>query len=107
MQLDIPRACDVNVSLQRRLHEDMDTCAFTARERVVATRPPAGESTAPYYERRAGEQQLEGWRDPPMGQKAIEGISKWAVVLVLAVAFAVFAYLHGKWEVFQMFCFWC
>lgn len=106
MQLDIPRACDVNVSLQRRLHEDMDTCAFTARERVVTTRPPSGESTAPYPDRRA-EHQLEQWHDPPLGQKAMEGISKWAAVLVLAVAFAVFAYLYGKWEVFKTLCFWC
>ena len=97
MQLEIPRACDVNVSLQRRLDDDMDTCAFTARERGPAAQHVpehrAGATTAPYYEHRGpGPMSSEEWQQP----QPPEGIPTWAVVLALAVALAAVAYLNKK-----------
>ena len=108
MQLDIPRACDVNVSLQRRLHEDMDTCAFTARERVVDA-APAIASSAPHYERRDAADETRGWqeRQTVPSTNTTGGFSRWAMVLALAVAFLAFAYLHSKWAVFEALCLWC
>lgn len=96
MQLGIPHACDVNVPLQRRLHEDMDTCAFTARERVG--RAPTRESdAASAEEQRSPARRPDEWQSPHLAPPAAsEGLPTWAVVLALAVALAAVAYFNKK-----------
>ena len=99
MQLGIPHACDVNVPLQRRLHEEMDTCAFTARERVGQA-PSMRESAATPApdEQRGPVRMRSGEAHGPYlaSTAASEGLPTWAVVLALAVALAAFAYFSKK-----------
>jgi hypothetical protein len=99
MQLGIPHTCDVNVPLQRRLHEDMDTCAFTALERVGPT-PSMRESDAtpaPDEQRGPVRRRSEQEQSPHLALAAAsEGLPTWAVVLALAVALAAVAYFNKK-----------
>jgi hypothetical protein len=97
MQLGIPHACDVNVPLQRRLHEDMDTCAFTARERVGRAPTRESDAASAPEEQRSPARRTEEWRSPHLAPPtASEGLPTWAVVLALAVALAAVAYFNTK-----------
>ena len=99
MSLGTPHACDVNLSLQQRMNDEMDTCAFTAQRLgagdfqssrapvqqqqqpppPVADRPQS-QPSQPYAQRR--EQDVDAAGFPPT----------WAIVLALAIALAAVAY---------------
>jgi hypothetical protein len=112
MRLGIPRACDVNVSLQQRMKDDMDTCAFTSRglddhaaaasastvpsfadQTGAPTCPPATPPTrSPSHEEHT---QRQRFPEPP-AQQVDAFPPTWAVVLALAVALAAVAYFNNR-----------
>jgi hypothetical protein len=97
MQPGIPHACDVNIPLQRRMHEDMDTCAFTARGRVGRAHTHDSVSTSAPDEQRSPARRPQEWQSPHLAPSAAsEGLPTWAVVLALAVALAAVAYFNSK-----------
>jgi hypothetical protein len=113
MDTDIPHACDVNVALQHRMHQDMDTCAFTAvrPERADDRRgdrgaddPRAGRAgraeQAEQAERagQAGQWQQQPempWPEVPWQPEPQTALPTWVVVLGLALALALAAQM-GK-----------
>lgn len=113
MQFDAPHACDVNVALQRRMNDDMDTCAFTARQRdddgAAAERPPRGaadDARAGAMHHRPLSPPAEWPLSPPSferRERELESSSAmgfpptWAIALAIAVALAAVAY-SSKWR---------
>ena len=109
MSLGIAHTCDVNISLQRRMNDEMDTCAFTARsveseERARGPEParraddgrahherspsadwPQSPQLAPYERRTTHDADATGATGFP---------PTWAIVLALAVALAALAYAN-------------
>jgi hypothetical protein len=111
MSLGGADACDLNVSLQRRLHDEMDTCAFTARaldddgaharRRSNAQQPPH-EQRAPFDSERSERSPDMGWPSGPQSPYARAPESDafppaWAIVLAIAIALAALA-CFGKWK---------
>ncbi len=110
MSLGGADACDLNVSLQRRLHDEMDTCAFTARaldddahaRRRSNAQHEQHEQRAPFDSERSERSPDMGWPSGPQSPYARAPESDafppaWAIVLAIAIALAALA-CFGKWK---------
>ncbi len=107
MSLGGADACDLNVSLQRRLNDEMDTCAFTAHALDDGGAHAGRRSNAQQqHELHALSERSErspdmGWPSGPQSPyaRAPEADAyppAWAIVLAIAIALAALA-CFGKW----------